>query len=293
MTHPTTYPSKSAQKQALDSLSRHQLRPLQQAVQKLYLDSDRTSAALEKLYYDMPDTVGSLRDSHVQLLHRAGLSTIANSVSMLMTERDEIKAGKVVKPVSKAVERKAKVDREFGDNVSLKAKLLEKAPILAREYRQYWERVVAELNLKGAFKLTYKDVKDDGAKRRLRDRAHNVIMEGIANDNGDVMTDRLAAKAKQYGEDMALNWYYKMAAKLGSGVTITLADDDQGGDVMLSGTVTKDGTSAAVEVQQQRVSKVSSRGVFFHQFPARIYVNGQFITEADFAKWFHNLKADE
>jgi len=288
MTHPTTYPSKAAQKDALDSLSWHQLRPLRNSVQQLYLDSDRTSVALEKLYYDMPYTVGSLRDSHVQLLHNAGLSTIANSVVNLMCERDEIKAGKVVKPVSKAAERKAKVDREFGDNVSLKAKLLEKAPILAREYRQYWERVVADLNFKGAFKLTYSDVKNDNAKYRLRERAQNVTCEGITDFDGNLQVKRLEAKAKSYGEDMALNWYYKLAAKLGSGVTITLADDDQGGDVMLSGTVTKDGTSAAVEVQQQRVSKVSSRGVFFHQFPARIYVNGQFITEADFAKRFHN-----
>lgn len=39
-----------------------------------------------------------------------------------------------------------------------------------------------------------------------------------------------------------------------------------------------------VRVEQTQIGKVSSRGTYFHQWPARIYVNGKFTPEVEFKK---------
>jgi hypothetical protein len=84
-----------------------------------------------------------------------------------------------------------------------------------------------------------------------------------------------------------LAWYGKLALKLGSATKVRSVNDTQSGNVTVEGTV--DGNR--VYIDQQVVWKVSISGKHFHQFPARIYVNGKFITEAAFAKKFHAVNA--
>ena len=152
---------------------------------------------------------------------------------------------------------------------------------------------IARLVKRGDHRLTW----DSGAELRRTNyaeytRVHaryqnwsgNVVgYREFATHDGVVRADKLAAAAKAYGEKTALSWYWKMATKLGRAPDVQAVVNPQYIDIKVLATV--DGHR--VEITQSIVYKVSSRGTPFHQFPALIYVDGKFTTEAAFAKAFH------
>ena len=91
----------------------------------------------------------------------------------------------------------------------------------------------------------------------------------------------LAKKAKEYAEEAAVEWFYKTNRKLGKLEDAELLRDS-GGDVVVRGT--RDGKK--IELNQQRILKTSVNGILFHQFPARLYVDSKFVTEAAYKKLF-------
>lgn len=92
---------------------------------------------------------------------------------------------------------------------------------------------------------------------------------------------RLAEKARKYGDEVAVQWFYKTNEKLGA-VEQPELHLDSGGNVVVSGK--RDGK--AIRMEQQRIINVSPLGLPFHQFPARIYVDGKFYPEAAYKKAF-------
>jgi uncharacterized protein YfiM (DUF2279 family) len=92
--------------------------------------------------------------------------------------------------------------------------------------------------------------------------------------------EHLAAAGKKYGEQAALNWFRKTNEKLGD-----VSDIEMGkpGETMQ---VTAMRDSQKIVLDQQRVFKYSSKGKPFHQFPARIYVDKKFHSEAAYKKMF-------
>lgn len=92
---------------------------------------------------------------------------------------------------------------------------------------------------------------------------------------------RLRQIADYYGASVALEWFYKTNAKLGA-LDDARLECDSGGDVIVSGTR----AGKSVRMVQQRVLKQSPRGRLFHQFPSRLYVDGQFTPEAEYRKLF-------
>ncbi len=87
--------------------------------------------------------------------------------------------------------------------------------------------------------------------------------------------------AEKYGEHAALDWFHKTGAKLGELEDATLLGAS-GGDVSVNGLR----AGRQVSMQQQRILKASPKGKLFHQFPARIYVDGKFTPEADYIRMF-------
>ena len=83
-------------------------------------------------------------------------------------------------------------------------------------------------------------------------------------------------EAPKWAQEIATLWADKLEGKLGkdaTGVECTrLSNTDY--------TFVAERQGRKLVVQQQRVYKVSSRGMPFYQVPARMYVDGQFLPEA-------------
>jgi hypothetical protein len=93
---------------------------------------------------------------------------------------------------------------------------------------------------------------------------------------------RLAIGAAKYAEEASIEWQAKIEAKLGSLEDIKVRHYT-GATFVIGGL--RDGHQVAIE--QDIVTKASSKGLLFNQFPARIYVDGKFTSE----KKYHALFA--
>ena len=91
--------------------------------------------------------------------------------------------------------------------------------------------------------------------------------------------DRLEKAAKQYADDVSAAWLSKIQAKLGE---LDSADVRSFGNCGFVITGTKAGKSISIE--QHMILNVSAKGTLFNQFPARIYLESKFISEAKFKK---------
>lgn len=92
----------------------------------------------------------------------------------------------------------------------------------------------------------------------------------------------LAKVAAKWAEAAALEWYGKIVSKLGEVESIVEHAAPSRSDLRLSGV--KAGREFRLE--QQRIMKSSPKGRVFNQFPARLYVDGKFVSEAAFKKMF-------
>lgn len=91
----------------------------------------------------------------------------------------------------------------------------------------------------------------------------------------------LNKNARDYGERTALAWYAKTKAKLGDLQGVTVSPPSRGGMTVIG---SRDGH--IVMLEQHSIINFSSRGTPFHQFPARIYVDGRILSEAQYRQLF-------
>jgi hypothetical protein len=116
-----------------------------------------------------------------------------------------------------------------------------------------------------------------------------MVIRGMLAPVCDVMVGKSLqlneAKLKKVANDAAdkaaVEWFYKTNEKLGAIDNPTLVRD-QGGNVIIEG----ERAGKKVRMVQQRILKSSPLGRLFNQFPARIYVDGQFVTEAAYKGMF-------
>lgn len=92
--------------------------------------------------------------------------------------------------------------------------------------------------------------------------------------------EKLAAAGKKYGEEAALDWFFKTNEKLGDVTDIQMGEAGANMQVV----ATRD--DKKIVLDQQRILKTSPKGKLFHQFPARIYVDNKFYSEAAYKKLF-------
>ncbi len=91
--------------------------------------------------------------------------------------------------------------------------------------------------------------------------------------------DRIEKDAQENAEQNVASFVAKLQSKLGDLDNVEIANIN-GAEFTIFGTLGEH----KVAVEQRIVFKVSSRGTAFHQFPARIYVDGKFTSEANFKK---------
>ena len=94
-----------------------------------------------------------------------------------------------------------------------------------------------------------------------------------------ICEERLARAAGEYADAVVQSWEAKITGKMGEleGASVKRLD---GGTFFISGM--KNGKKVCIE--QTTVLKCSSKGLLFNQFPARIYVEGKFTSEAAYKK---------
>ena len=90
---------------------------------------------------------------------------------------------------------------------------------------------------------------------------------------------RLAHRAAEYADTAVASWADKIAGKLGALESVEVKRM-AGLTFCLNGTV----RGLRVEIEQTVITKVSSKGLVFNQFPARIYLEGKFTSEAAFKR---------
>lgn len=174
-------------------------------------------------------------------------------------------------------------------NEALRAAFEAYAPVLAHEYSAWIERAYAhQKEQHGGTLPAYPPSSDPGAQViRQTLTAHCRTVPGPSGIRGgrDTMLvldeEKLAQVAKEYGEQACLEWFYKTNAKLGPLEDAEL-HRSSGGDVEVTGKR----SGHDVRMSQQRILKATQAGRLFHQFPARLYVDGKFMPEAIYAKLF-------
>lgn len=173
-------------------------------------------------------------------------------------------------------------------NPVLRAAFEAQAPTLKADYiawiRRVYDRLFAKHEGKIPSWVSYKD-DDRYAINMLLPKVCNVVNTKDKPINPThiliLNEESLDRVATQYGDDAAVQWFYKTNEKLGKLDDAELLRDASG-DVVVKGL--REGKK--VVMNQQRIIKQSVNGVLFHQFPARIYVEDKFITEAAYKKMF-------
>jgi hypothetical protein len=90
--------------------------------------------------------------------------------------------------------------------------------------------------------------------------------------------DRVASGAKEFADAVVAAWADKISAKLGEIDNAEVRRMDG-----YSFAITGNKAGRKVRIEQDMIINVSSKGTLFNQFPARIYVDGKFMSAAKFA----------
>lgn len=101
--------------------------------------------------------------------------------------------------------------------------------------------------------------------------------DGIATIN----EGRLAEGAARYAEAASQEWQTKIESKLGDIEVAEIVRHDGARFVIVG---RRNGHSVAIE--QDMIVKASTKGLLFNQFPARIYVDGNFMPEKKYHAMF-------
>ena len=97
----------------------------------------------------------------------------------------------------------------------------------------------------------------------------------------EISEEKLLVVAHAYAEAVVESWKNKIEGKMGE-LEAASVESLTGGTFLIFGN--KGGKE--VRIEQTTILKASTKGLLFNQFPARIYVNGKFTSEAAYKKMF-------
>lgn len=273
----------------------------------LAIPHEERTEAQDAVYCDMPHGPHQWRPKHADLV-RAGLPDAAEhlpTIERLVALYAEIKAAPLNLAPRNADGTKVRIPhRSESFNPELRAQFMTQAPALAASYENHIRQVFKRFTSKFAaadgvipatlypneHRLTKAQQDEQAIVTNVIGRHStivNVPVRGV-RIRGDIVRGyrldepKLLRLATKYGEEVAMQWFFKTNLKLGELTSAKLIKDDCG-YVVVSGE--KDGCN--VLLRQQVVSKWApvSRKVY-HQFPALLYVDGKSTPEAAYAKRF-------
>ena len=106
---------------------------------------------------------------------------------------------------------------------------------------------------------------------------------GFTSTDGYTLNpDKVAKFADRQVTDMLASWEAKLVAKLAELDNAEAVRQHSGVAFIVTGTK----AGKPVSIEQSMIVNVSSKGLLFNQFPARIYVAGKFTSEAAYKRQF-------
>lgn len=164
-------------------------------------------------------------------------------------------------------------------------------PAIAADYTRWvtatYDRLLAAYGptfRSGSTRLSNHYGRDGGSYRAIRSFIKHADDSRFDSPAVGINTDRLAKSATQYADEQVDGMTAKLNRKLGdlAEVTVPTLDTSRVEFVILG--LLHSGTPGAriVRCEQSRVMNVSPKGNPFHQWPARIYVDGKFTSEKQF-----------
>ena len=165
---------------------------------------------------------------------------------------------------------------------AIKDAMLSYAPAITKDYEDFVRRQFKAItdDLGVELKGVYSSSRWARPFQAIRDSTHQEVAPSGRTSTYSLDNTKLKHNAERYGEQVSLEWYGKLREKLGELANVTVSPPNRGGDVVVAGEHKGD----KVRIDQQRIFKVSQLGTPFHQFPARIYVNDKFMSEAAYKK---------
>lgn len=172
-------------------------------------------------------------------------------------------------------------------NEQLKAAFEERAPEIAQRYYRQVERQYADQVAKRGIALKMPNIWDDD--RHVLSRTI-IPMCDVAYERVNfcdvpiaytLNTARLNKAATEYGYQASLDWFHKTNSKL-EDIEDAVLVSKHGADIHIAG-VRK---GMVIDLHQQMIVQCSVKGLLFNQFPARIYVDGKFMSEHAYHKLF-------
>lgn len=108
------------------------------------------------------------------------------------------------------------------------------------------------------------------------------VSENYSEQIYELDANKIAPKANSFAYSVICSWAKKINDKIGK------LDDFKVARMSASNSFGFTGyrNGKHVGIDQQSILKCSKNGVWFNQFPARIYVDGEFISEAKYKKLF-------
>jgi hypothetical protein len=292
------FTTKADQKNAKERASRafDDARDMIQGVFLAIPHEERTEAQ-DAVYGGMPYGPHQWRAKHAEMV-RADLPAAAEhlpTIERLVALYMEIKAAPLnLKPRNADGTPVRIPHRSESFNPALREQFMAQAPALAEAYERHIRHVFA-LYLKrfGIGDLIPANL-FPAKGHRLTDEERNQqavvysVISGHAERVEGAFTGyrldeaELALQATKYGEEVAMQWFFKTNRKLGELTSAKLVKDSFG-----YVTVTGEKDGCKVLLRQQVVSKWApvARKVY-HQFPALLYVDGKSTPEAAYADRF-------
>jgi len=154
---------------------------------------------------------------------------------------------------------------------------------IADRLRREFAKVVAKYDL-GNGRMAqsrdgYYNAADGHVMNYASDKGYSPLVSMLRYSFSTTIDDaKVEADAAQQAANTLLAWHTKILGKIGAVESCTILRERS--DYMM--TVRKAGIAEEVTIKQQIVWKMSKRGSWYAQFPARIYVGTQFVPEAKF-----------
>lgn len=246
------------------------------------VDAATTKKELKVLDNSKYERIPDLRGSTIKIGDLEIFWTVADLVNG--KERDINKQAKAIEDARKAAVRAGRetVTRERteqaasfrGNNPELAAAIEEQKPALAETYRTSLDSVLARLVSKYGPKL--KGTANTGDYSRMQS-LRSVLTR---DENGyHIDPDKATEEANKYADAVAQEWLHKISGKMAE-MESAEVHRMTGIEFSISGTV----KGKKVHIIQDMIVNRSVYGLPFNQFPARIYVEGQFMPELAYKK---------
>lgn len=101
-------------------------------------------------------------------------------------------------------------------------------------------------------------------------------MAGLVTDSNRQLDEaRIARRSREQAEALAAQYAAKVEGKAEGMTDVTVSRMDASGSFVVTGTK----ADRAVEIRQSVVTKISTKGTWFCQFPALVYIDGRKSTE--------------